>query len=61
MQRAGVVGCDDRDRLQAELARGAEDAQRDLTAVRNEHPLHARQPPVHEQAVERPEERIRAA
>ena len=44
VQRAGVVGRDDRDGAEPELARGAKDAQRDLAAVRDQHLLHARQP-----------------
>jgi hypothetical protein len=36
MQRAAVVGRDDGDGADAELAAGAEDAQRDLAAVRDE-------------------------
>ena len=42
VQRAGVVGRGDRDGLEAERPRGAEDAQRDLAAVRDEHLLHGR-------------------
>ena len=41
VQRAAVVGCDDRDRREAERARGAKDAKRDLAAVGDEE-LHAR-------------------
>ena len=39
-----VVRRDDRDGREPELARGAEDAQRDLAPVRDEHLLHARHP-----------------
>jgi hypothetical protein len=35
-----IVRRDDRDRLDPERARGAEDPQRDLAAVRYEQPLH---------------------
>ena len=58
VQRARVVGCDDRDRAKPELACGTEDAQRDLAAVRDEHLLHARHPrsPVEEETVQRPAE-----
>ena len=41
VQRARVVGRDDRDGAEAELACGAEDAQRDLPAVGHQHLLHA--------------------
>ena len=44
MQRPRVVGCDDRDRAEAELPRGAEDAQGDLPAVCDEHLLHGPEP-----------------
>jgi hypothetical protein len=38
----GVVRGDDRHRAEPELVRCAEHAQRDLTAVRDEHLVHAR-------------------
>ena len=44
MQRPRVVGCDDRDRAEAELPRGAEDAQGDLPAICDEHLLHGPEP-----------------
>ncbi len=40
VQRPGVVGRDHGDRAEAELPRGAEDAQGDLPAVCDEHLLH---------------------
>ena len=42
MQGPRVVRRDDRDRPEPELSRGAEHTQCDLTAVRDEHLLHAR-------------------
>ena len=44
MQRAAVVGRDDRHRRDPELARRAEDAQRDLAAVRYEELANLPQP-----------------
>ena len=38
VERAAIVRCDDGGRLDPEPAAGAEDAQRDLATVRNEHP-----------------------
>ena len=40
VKRTAVVGRGDRDRLDALAAAGAEDAQRDLSPVRNEQPAH---------------------
>jgi hypothetical protein len=37
VERREIVGGDDGDRLEPELATGPEDAKRDLAAVRNEH------------------------
>src|SRR5262249_50880526 len=45
VQRTGVVGRRDRDRAEPEPPRGAEDADRDLAAVRYEEPADLHSPP----------------